>query len=155
MRKLYTLVLFVSLFISSALAQSGVVIYEDHGFSGISRAIPNTWEATGVWSYFDEKISSIKVPEGTLVILYEDEGFKGAHKIIYSDWEATGKDEGWNDEISSIRMVTALEHYTLVYQCYVDRNGQWERSDDFSKALVEFIKSQSGLPVPAADKVSP
>lgn len=109
-----------------------VVIFEDNGFRGINRAIPANWEANGVWSYFDEKISSIKVSKSSIVMLYEDEGFRGARKLISSDWDATGEDAVWNDEVSSIRIVDSEKPFTLVYQCFMNRNGRWEEMDNIT-----------------------
>lgn len=97
--------LLITLSFGVAFGQTGVVVYEDVNFRGVNRVISDTWEANGVWSYFDGKISSVKIPEGELVMLFEDENFKGAHKLITSSWTATGEYAIWNDEVSSIKVV--------------------------------------------------
>lgn len=113
-------------------AQNQVTIYDEAGYTGFSQVIPNKWEANGVSTNFNNAISSIRVPAGAIVMIFEEEGFKGAKKLLTADWEASGEDAVWNNQISSIRVLDVNFPYTLVFQAFVKRNGNWKATDDIT-----------------------
>ena len=55
--------------------------------------------------FWNDKISSIQVPQGWKIILYEHENFGGRSLTLTSDWTVRAWNDFWNDRISSIRVI--------------------------------------------------
>jgi hypothetical protein len=81
-----------------------VTIFEDANFEGSSRRIQWEWTATNTDRFWNDRISSIYVPEGFRVILYEHTYFRGRRMVIEQSWSAPRGKNWWNDQVSSIRV---------------------------------------------------
>jgi hypothetical protein len=75
---------------------------------------------------FNDKISSIKVPEGLRVVAYEDAGFSGSSKTITSDVDFN--DQRFNDRISSFRIEGQAVQPSPTYQQPQTGSGQQQSS---------------------------
>lgn len=62
------------------------------------------WTVKGSGDYWNDKISSIRVPAGLTVVVYEHEKYQGRSMTLTSDWTVSGSSDPWNDQISSIRV---------------------------------------------------
>ncbi len=80
-----------------------VTIYEHHFFKGRRQAIgPGTYNSSRL-GVFDNKISSIEIPEGVKIKIYEGGSFSGESKELTKSTQDVG--EAWNDKISSIEVI--------------------------------------------------
>ena len=75
MRTITTLLLGIQC-LAPAAAQRSIVIYEGR-FSGAEATVHGNWNAVGPNAIWNDRIGSIRVPDGQRVILYEDIGFQG------------------------------------------------------------------------------
>ena len=80
-----------------------VTVYENCNFSGASSSIDvgDYRKMSGI-RFGNDKMSSIKVPEGFEVTIYEHEGFRGDYARINRD--LTCFDRSWNDTVSSLKI---------------------------------------------------
>lgn len=62
------------------------------------------WTAERGYDFWNDRISSVYVPEGYRVILYEHSYFRGRRLVLESHWSAPRGETWWNDRISSIRV---------------------------------------------------
>lgn len=88
------------LFVTFALAQDKVTIYNDVNFQGANMTIDGNWnECCG----FQKNIRSIRVPRGYRVTIYSDKNFKGTQALLTEDWNP-GQTAWWVTRIRSIRV---------------------------------------------------
>lgn len=80
-----------------------VTVYENCNYSGASSSIDvgDYRKMSGI-RFGNDKMSSIKVPEGFEVTVYEHEGFRGDYARINRDLSCF--DRSWNDTVSSLRI---------------------------------------------------
>lgn len=87
------------------LVQSGsskVVIYSDSDYKGLSQELkPGRYDVSQL-AIENDRLSSLRVPQGLRVILYEHDGFQGRTKEFTSDTPYVGND--FNDITSSIEI---------------------------------------------------
>jgi hypothetical protein len=75
-------------------------VYADCNFRGASYGLaPGRYDAYAL-GVGNDKISSMKVPNGLKVTVYADGGYRGDSRTFYGDQYCFGSD--WNDKISSI-----------------------------------------------------
>ncbi|MEZ4936693.1 MAG: beta/gamma crystallin-related protein [Crocinitomicaceae bacterium] len=124
----------ISLIHFSHLEAQQITIFEDVNFGGGSKNITSNWKATGDQSIWNDKISSIRVPEGTIIVIYEHSNYLGAHKVISRDWQANEEDGVWNDQISAIKILDTEADYSMIYACYLQQGNldSWDRTSDFT-----------------------
>lgn len=93
---------------STNTASGDVYIYQDINYGGRSASLGlgsynlASLQAKG---FYNDDLSSIKVPWGYKVTLYADDNFSGASRVITADTSWIGND--WNDRVSSIRVEQA------------------------------------------------
>jgi hypothetical protein len=98
--------------ITSADAQN-IILYEHDNYNGRSLTISENWDATS-YPAFNDKISSIAIPEGIKIIIFEHSDFKGDFLEINENWSVVNGQQSWNDKISSI-IVLDYRKKTPVY----------------------------------------
>lgn len=81
-----------------------VTVFQDVHFEGASMRIYGEWTAERGYDFWNDRISSVYVPEGYRVILYEHSYFRGRRLVLESHWSAPRGETWWNDRISSIRV---------------------------------------------------
>ncbi|MFT6923247.1 MAG: hypothetical protein ACJA1C_002257 [Crocinitomicaceae bacterium] len=110
-----------------------IIIYEDANYGAAYFELDSNWQASDIYSIWDNKISSIRIPEGIIVIIYENTNFSGAHKVLDKDWQALEKDVSWNNKVSSIRFLDFTKPYGMIYHCYLQDGTEnlWSRTSDF------------------------
>jgi hypothetical protein len=74
----------------------------DANYQGQSATIlPGTYATMAQAGFYNDAISSLRVPQGYRVVLYEHENFKGKTYTLTSD-KSVFTLSGWNDKASSI-----------------------------------------------------
>jgi hypothetical protein len=86
-------------------AQPEVLLFQDTGFRGPLLRLRSDWSPRYSDDYWNDNISSIRVPRGYALIVYEHAGFQGRSFVIRGNWSARGYRDFWNDRISSVRLV--------------------------------------------------
>ena len=81
-----------------------VTIFEHDHFNGSSKRIYWEWTVEHSNEFWNDRISSIFVPEGYRVIAYEHSYFRGRCLVLENNWSAPRGQNWWNDRISSIRI---------------------------------------------------
>ncbi len=81
----------------------GITLFEHENFKGESLTINSIWDATR--SPWNDRISSIRIPEGYQIQVYENSNFRGNSLTLNSDW-TTSQNPDFNDAISSIRFLS-------------------------------------------------
>lgn len=81
-----------------------VTIFEDDNFDGAARRVLWEWTASRGEEYWNDRISSIYVPEGFRVVVYEHSYFRGRSMVLNKSWSAPRGENWWNDQISSLRV---------------------------------------------------
>lgn len=85
-----------------------IYIYQDIYYGGRSASLGlgnYTLSSLNAKGFYNDDLSSIKVPWGYKVTLYADDNFSGATKVITGDTNWIGND--WNDKVSSIKVEKA------------------------------------------------
>lgn len=85
-----------------------IYIYQDSNYGGRSASLGlgnYTLSSLQAKGFYNDDLSSIKVPWGYKVTLYWDDNFSGATKVITGDTSYIGND--WNDKVSSIKVEKA------------------------------------------------
>jgi hypothetical protein len=82
-----------------------VLLFQDTGFRGPLLRLTSDWSPRYSDDYWNDNISSIRVPRGYALIVYEHAGFQGRSFVIRGNWSAWGYRDFWNDRISSVRLV--------------------------------------------------
>lgn len=94
---------------SSVNSASGdIYIYQDANYGGRTASLglgSYNLASLNAKGFYNDDLSSIKVPWGYKVTLYWDDNFSGATKVITSDTSYIGND--WNDKVSSIKVEKA------------------------------------------------
>ncbi|MFK7772500.1 MAG: beta/gamma crystallin-related protein [Saprospiraceae bacterium] len=83
--------------------ESGITVYEHKRFSGSSLTIKGDWSMWESDAFWNDEISSIKVPKGYVITLYKHAGFKGQSLKLRGPCSVK-LDKKWNNEVSSIRI---------------------------------------------------
>jgi len=81
-----------------------VTIFEDDNYDGPARRVFWEWTASDGDNFWNDRISSIYVPDGYRVIVYEDAYFRGKSMTLDQSWSAPRSENWWNDQISSLRV---------------------------------------------------
>lgn len=82
-----------------------ITVFE-HDFEGASMKLTGSWTIGGHNGFaWNDRISSIHVPEGMVIRVYEHGDFKGNYKDIQGFWKPSAWDDFWNDRISSIEIL--------------------------------------------------
>jgi hypothetical protein len=80
----------------------GVIIYMDANYQGQSATVlPGTYATMTQAGFYNDAISSLRVPQGYRVVLYEHENFKGKTYTLTAD-KSVFTLSGWNDKASSM-----------------------------------------------------
>ncbi|NNC84285.1 MAG: hypothetical protein HKN79_11975 [Flavobacteriales bacterium] len=87
-------------------ARPSIQIYEHADRTGASFELTGEWSALGSDDFWNDRISSIVIPQGIEVHVFEHTGYRGKVKILKRDWRAKEPDHFWNDRISSIKVIT-------------------------------------------------
>lgn len=83
---------------------NGVTFFEHQNFNGASRTVSQDVQSlTSGW--WNDKISSMRIPHGWTVILYEHCSFRGNSIVLTSDWTVLNWNDCWNDRVSSIKVI--------------------------------------------------
>jgi len=82
-----------------------VLLFRDTDFRGPLLRLRSDWSASCGNDYWNDSVSSIRVPRGYALIVYEHAGFQGRSFIIRGNWSAWGFRDFWNDRISSVRLI--------------------------------------------------
>lgn len=85
----------------SPVTQEGACFYENADFRGQSFCVPRGGTYASLPSGFNDRISSIRVFDGT-VVLFKDSNFRGRSEQIRSD--VANLPGNWKDKVSSIRV---------------------------------------------------
>jgi hypothetical protein len=88
--------------VPAVVVPSGITLFEHENFKGESLTINRIWDATN--SPWNDRISSIRIPEGYQIQVYENSNFRGNSLTLTSDW-TVGQNPDFNDVISSIRFL--------------------------------------------------
>ncbi len=91
----------IILFCTAGFAQN-ITIYQDAYFKGASKTVYGNTAFVG--NDWNDRISSIRVPNGYRLIVYRDANYKGATTTITGDWTVTPTSREWNDQISSFKI---------------------------------------------------
>ena len=128
---------FISIFLLGASSawgqnhhgQAYVTIYEDCGYRGKSRDIPvGNYQEMDRVGFANDRISSIKVPQGFDVTIYEDDDFRGA--FAHVDRNVSCFDKNWNNAVSSLKVTQRHSvhnntvHANATNVSYVSFSGQ-------------------------------
>lgn len=81
-----------------------VTIFEDDNFDGAAMRIGREWTTLNSDDFWNDRISSIYVPDGFRVIIYEHSYFRGRSMVLDKSWSAPRGKNWWNDQVSSIRV---------------------------------------------------
>ena len=93
---------------SGGQASGDIVVYEHIDFSGASTSWSSSQSYVG--SAWNDRVSSVHVPEGRTVVLYEHADFGGASLTLQGDvadlraFPGPGLDGTWNDVASAIEI---------------------------------------------------
>ena len=88
----------------TAFAQSGVQVYDNCNFDGDSAYVSEgEYASMKDIDFRNDRISSIRVPDGFEVRIYEDRKFRGDFATITSDIRCF--DSFWDDRVSSLKVV--------------------------------------------------
>lgn len=83
-----------------------VVTVFEHDFEGDSMKLSCNWTIGGQNGFaWNDRISSIHVPEGMIIRVYEHANFQGRYMDINGFWKPHAWDDFWNDRISSIQIL--------------------------------------------------
>ncbi len=88
-----------------------VVFHENAAFGGAS--FSTATDITFVGSDWNDRITSVEVPAGTIVVLFQDSNYNGARLVLTSNvsdlamYPGPGPDGSWNDVVSSVRILPA------------------------------------------------
>ncbi len=140
---LFTLVIILS---SITNAFSQIVCYSSTNFSGNNIKISKSWSAASNMAWND-KINSIKVPQGWRVTLYEHGPGNGKNITITKDWTA---DASWRNKISNMTITknTLMAGETLnAGQKLVSANGRYilrMQNDDGNLCVYKFNNGKQG-----------
>ena len=88
-----------------AYTQPGIELYEHAHFGGAVKVIQDDWSITCPTEFWNDRISSIRVPRGYEAHVFFHGGFQGRSMVVTGDWSIRHAHETWNDQISSIRIV--------------------------------------------------
>ncbi len=89
---------------------SGITFYEHGGFTGASKTIASDWDFSSSPEWND-RISSIRIPNGYKIQVFEHGQFGGASRILTADWSvAENSPQAFNDIISSIKILSYPAH---------------------------------------------
>ncbi len=88
--------------ISFASKSGAVVMYEHSNFKGKSFTVEPNQNYSNVGEYWNDRISSIKVPNGCELSVYQDSSFGGKSKI-FKPGQYPNIGNSWNDQISSLK----------------------------------------------------
>lgn len=84
---------------------SAITVFE-HNFDGAQLKLNGNWTVGGHEGYtWNDKISSIHVPDGMVIRVFEHANFEGRHLDIKGFWKVNAWDDFWNDRISSIQII--------------------------------------------------
>lgn len=164
--------LLLSLFISIVLlgassawaqnyrGQSYVTIYEDCGYRGSNRDIPaGNYADMARAGFANDRISSIKIPQGFDVTIYEDDDYRGSFAKL--DRNISCFDKSWNNKVSSLKVTQqhsvhnngahAADHTSVnanaknvSYVSFADQvlqqinNKQWQLSNNRHRKITEL-----------------
>ncbi len=85
-----------------------VKVYKNNTFSGESMIIKNDWNpdiSNNDYVKWNNKVNSIRIPEGWSVRIYKQADFWGTSYIdLAGDWESSSY-TNWNNQISSIKII--------------------------------------------------
>lgn len=82
----------------------GVTLYEDSYFRGDSETFYEDWPELGGRQIGNDRVSSVRVPEGCTVTLYRDARYRGQSVVLHSDTAELGRTAVGNDSVSSLQV---------------------------------------------------
>ena len=88
--------------------EPGVTLYAKKDFAGPSLTIYHDWSVRNRDDFWNDRISSIHIPEGYVVVLYKHADFRGRSATLKGPWpRRRHRDfwDDWNNEISSIEVI--------------------------------------------------
>lgn len=85
--------------------QPAALLFEHVNYGGPSLRVSGEWSIVYPDEFWNDRISSIRVPRGYALIVYEHSNFRGRSWTITGNWNACGYRDFWNDRISSLRLV--------------------------------------------------
>ncbi len=88
--------------------EPGATLYAKKDFSGPSLTIFDDWSVRDSDDFWNDRISSIHIPEGYVLIVYKHSDFRGRSATLKGPWPSRrSRDfwDDWNDEISSIEVL--------------------------------------------------
>lgn len=93
---------------SNNTASGDIYIYQDSNYGGRSASLglgDYTLSSLQAKGFYNDDLSSVKVPWGYKVTLFEHDNFTGASRVITGDTNWMASD--WNDKVSSIKVEKA------------------------------------------------
>jgi len=86
------------------LSNNVITIYSNFKFSGGNKSFPlGNYSSLGY--EWNDKISSIALPDNVKIIVYENESFSGDSAVITSNWTSISYSDLWNNKISSFQIM--------------------------------------------------
>ncbi len=157
MKKSVLATMALSLFCSLSLFSQGITLFWDANFSGESIVITSDWDATSNM-YWNDQISSIRIPPGYKIQVFEHTNFGGASKTLSGDWTVTGN--SFNDFISSIKIIEYPAKGITVYRDAnfqgdaLEINSDWDASSDMSwNDQISSIRIPAGIRIQVFEHV--
>jgi hypothetical protein len=132
MRKIIFILLSLVNYVSLTAQSNKIIIYEDSNYGASYLELNSDWQANNKDQIWNDKISSIRIPEGVIIVIYENCDYSGAHKVLNRDWKAIDDEGSWDNKISSIQFIDENKPYTMIYHCYLQDGTKdaWQRTND-------------------------
>ena len=111
-------------------AQLGSIVLYENDNSGGAITLHNNWNMKECDVIWDNKISSIYIPNGFKIQIFQDIDFKGKSIVLNSTISFKDTLKLWDDKISSIKILKKPTGYTLFFSTYFLHSGKWNRMDD-------------------------
>lgn len=89
----------------------GVTLYSKKDFSGASMTLLRDWSVSRHQDSWDDRISSMYIPEGYEVVLYEDSRFRGRSTLLKGTWSRRRQREFWEEQGFWHNRVSSIEIY--------------------------------------------
>ncbi len=82
----------------------GVTLYADGGFRGASDTLDSDARNLRGTQVGNDRVSSVRVPQGCRVALYADPDFRGSYVVLHEDTADMSRTRVGNDTVSSVRV---------------------------------------------------
>lgn len=130
LRAIRTILVGVSLGATMICASAQITVFTKPNFQGDSLQISeNNWSSGGAGTKWNDKIKSVKVPNGWTVKLYEHDKTRGKVEVLTADLAKIADNFG----VSNIEIVSSPNH-SCYYQDSKDAS-KWIKNGGFAKNI--------------------